>query len=81
MGHPQEELDRNRLIEICRLKRKERNKGCMKVPKIEQPYGIHMGQIRQMGPGRCSGTVGTGFQALATKRSGADEDMDSSAHA
>lgn len=51
-----------------------------RVPKIEQPYGTNTGQIRQMAPGRSMGLMGTGFQILASKGSGAAEDTDSSAY-
>lgn len=51
----------------------ERNVRCArKFPRL------NMGQVRQMTPDRCLGTVGTELQAPATKFSGADEDSDSS---
>lgn len=64
-------------IGLVDKRERKKYKACTTVPKIEQPYGMNTGQIRQMAPGRCMGVMGTGFQTLASKGSGAAE---SSAH-
>lgn len=68
------------IIGLVDKRERKKYKTRTRVPEIEQPYGTNTGQIRQMAPGRCMGVMGTGFQILASKGSGAAEDIDSSAY-
>lgn len=76
-GIPKESL---MIVGLVDKRERKNYKTRTRVPKIEQPYGTNTGQIRQMAPGRSMGLMGTGFQILASKGSGAAEDTDSSAY-
>lgn len=76
-GIPKESLMRIGLVD---KRERKKYKICTRIPKIEQPYGTHTDQIRQMAPGQCTGVMGTGFQILVSKGSEVAEDTDGSAH-